>query len=158
MQSAEIEKLVSGMAEEILQGTDISLVDVEYVRDNDWYLRIYIDKPGGIEIDDCQMVSEKLTEILDARDPIRDKYYLEVSSPGIDRPLKKDKDFESFYGKKVDIKFFAPWEKNKEIVAVLTAHDENTISAKPVIKGRESKNPGVFERKTIAMIRPHIEF
>ena len=150
MQSAEIEKLVSGMAEEILQGTDISLVDVEYVREKDWYLRIYIDKPGGIEIDDCQMVSEKLTEILDARDPIRDKYYLEVSSPGIDRPLKKDKDFESFYGKKVDIKFFAPWEKNKEIVAVLTAHDENTISAKPVLKGRESKNPVVFERKTIA--------
>ena len=155
MQSAEIEKLVSGMAEEILQGTDISLVDVEYVREKDWYLRIYIDKPGGIEIDDCQMVSEKLTEILDARDPIRDKYYLEVSSPGIDRPLKKDKDFESFYGKKVDIKFFAPWEKNKEIVAVLTAHDENTISAKPVLKGRESKNPVVFERKTI---RPHIDF
>ena len=158
MQSAEIEKLVSGMAEEILQGTDISLVDVEYVREKDWYLRIYIDKPGGIEIDDCQMVSEKLTEILDARDPIRDKYYLEVSSPGIDRPLKKDKDFESFYGKKVDIKFFAPWEKNKEIVAVLTAHDENTISAKPVLKGRESKNSVVFEKKTIAMIRPHINF
>lgn len=158
MQSAEIEKLVSGMAEEILQGTDISLVDVEYVREKDWYLRIYIDKPGGIEIDDCQMVSEKLTKILDARDPIRDKYYLEVSSPGIDRPLKKDKDFESFYGKKVDIKFFAPWEKNKEIVAVLTAHDENTISAKPVLKGRESKNSVVFERKTIAMIRPHIDF
>ena len=158
MQSAEIEKLVSGMAEEILQGTDISLVDVEYVREKDWYLRIYIDKPGGIEIDDCQMVSEKLTEILDARDPIRDKYYLEVSSPGIDRPLKKDKDFESFYGKKVDIKFFAPWEKNKEIVAVLTAHDENTISAKPVLKGRESKNLVIFERKTIAMIRPHIDF
>ena len=158
MQSVEIEKLVSGMAEEILQGTDISLVDVEYVREKDWYLRIYIDKPGGIEIDDCQMVSEKLTEILDARDPIRDKYYLEVSSPGIDRPLKKDKDFESFYGKKVDIKFFAPWEKNKEIVAVLTAHDENTISAKPVLKGRENKNPVVFERKTIAMIRPHIDF
>ena len=158
MRSAEIEKLVSGMAEEILQGTDISLVDVEYVREKDWYLRIYIDKPGGIEIDDCQMVSEKLTEILDARDLIRDKYYLEVSSPGIDRPLKKDKDFESFYGKKVDIKFFAPWEKNKEIVAVLTAHDENTISAKPILKGRERKNQVVFERKTIAMIRPHIDF
>lgn len=113
MQSAEIEKLVSGMAEEILQGTDISLVDVEYVREKDWYLRIYIDKPGGIEIDDCQMVSEKLTEILDARDPIRDKYYLEVSSPGIDRPLKKDKDFESFYGKKVDIKFLLLGKRTK---------------------------------------------
>ena len=95
------------------------------------------------------MVSEKLTEILDARDPIRDKYYLEVSSPGIDRPLKKDKDFESFYGKKVDIKFFAPWEKNKEIVAVLTAHDENTISAKPVLKGRESKDPVVLKEKRL---------
>ena len=158
MQSAEIEKLVSGLAEQILEGTEISLVDVEYVREKDWYLRIYIDKPGGIEIDDCQMVSEKLTELLDERDPIRDKYYLEVSSPGIDRPLKKDKDFESFYGKKVDIKFFAPWEKNKEIVGVLVAHDDATISAKPVIKGRESKNAVVFERKLIAMVRPHIDF
>ena len=145
MQSAEIEKLVSGLAEQILEGTEISLVDVEYVREKDW-------------IDDCQMVSEKLTELLDERDPIRDKYYLEVSSPGIDRPLKKDKDFEGFYGKKVDIKFFAPWEKNKEIVAVLVAHDDATISAKPVIKGRESKNAVVFERKLIAMVRPHIDF
>ncbi len=158
MQSAEIEKLVSGMAEQLLEGSDIALVDVEYVREKDWYLRIYIDKPGGIEIDDCQMVSEKLTELLDASDPIRDKYYLEVSSPGIDRPLKKDKDFESSYGKKVDIKFFAPWEKNKEIVAVLVAHNDSTVSVKPIIKGRESKNPVEFERKLIAMIRPHIDF
>lgn len=158
MQKEALEALIADLVTPLLDGTDLTLVDVEYVREKDWYLRIYIDKPGGIEIDDCQMVSEKLTEILDARDPIRDKYYLEVSSPGIDRPLKKDKDFESFYGKKVDIKFFAPWEKNKEIVAVLTAHDENTISAKPVLKGRESKNPVVFERKTIAMIRPHIDF
>lgn len=158
MQKEALEALIADLVTPLLDGTDLTLVDVEYVREKDWYLRIYIDKPGGIEIDDCQMVSEKLTEILDARDPIRDKYYLEVSSPGIDRPLKKDKDFESFYGKKVDIKFFAPWEKNKEIVAVLTAHDENTISAKPVLKGRESKNPVVFERKMIAMIRPHIDF
>lgn len=114
MQSAEIEKLVSGMAEEILQGTDISLVDVEYVREKDWYLRIYIDKPGGIEIDDCQMVSEKLTEILDARDPIRDKYYLEVSSPGIDRPLKKTRILKVSTAKKWILNFLRLGKRTKK--------------------------------------------
>ena len=158
MQSAEIEKLVSGMAEEILQGTDISLVDVEYVREKDWYLRIYIDKPGGVEIDDCQLVSEKLTTVLDEKDPIKEKYYLEVSSPGIDRPLKKDKDFTAAYASKVDISFFAPWEGLKDLVGILISHSDETIEIKTIIKGKEAKNPVSIDRKLIAMIRPHIDF
>ena len=93
MQAKEVEALITAMVDPLLQDTGLTLVDVEYVREKDWYLRIFLDKPGGVEIDDCQMVSEKLTEILDAEDPIPDKYFLEVSSPGIDRPLKKDKDF-----------------------------------------------------------------
>ena len=93
MQKEALEALIADLVTPLLDGTDLTLVDVEYVREKDWYLRIYIDKPGGVEIDDCQLVSEKLTTVLDEKDPIKEKYYLEVSSPGIDRPLKKDKDF-----------------------------------------------------------------
>ena len=91
MQKEALEALIADLVTPLLDGTDLTLVDVEYVREKDWYLRIYIDKPGGVEIDDCQLVSEKLTTVLDEKDPIKEKYYLEVSSPGIDRPLKKDK-------------------------------------------------------------------
>ena len=108
MQAKEVEALITALVEPILADTEMTLVDVEYVREKDWYLRIFIDKPEGVEIDDCQLVSEKLTAVLDEKDPIPDKYFLEVSSPGIDRPLKKDKDFEAAYGTKVDIVFFDP--------------------------------------------------
>ena len=127
MKREEVEKFITELVTPILQDTDITLVDVEYVREKDWYLRIFIDKPEGIEIDDCQFVSEKLAEILDEKDPIKEKYYLEVSSPGIDRPLKKDNDFETNYGKKIDIQFFAPFEGNKELTGVLLSHTENVI-------------------------------
>ena len=89
MQKEALEALIADLVTPLLDGTDLTLVDVEYVREKDWYLRIYIDKPGGVEIDDCQLVSEKLTTVLDEKDPIKEKYYLEVSSPGIDRPLEK---------------------------------------------------------------------
>ena len=79
MQAREIEALITELMEPILKDTDITLVDVEYVREKDWYLRIFIDKPDGVEIDDCQLVSEKLTAVLDEKDPIQDKYFLEVS-------------------------------------------------------------------------------
>lgn len=91
MKREEVERYIASVVETILDGTELSLVDVEYVRQKDWYLRVYIDKEGGIEIDDCQRVSEKLAEVLDKEDPIKEKYYLEVSSPGIDRPLKRTK-------------------------------------------------------------------
>lgn len=97
MQAKEVEALITTLVEPILADTEMTLVDVEYVREKDWYLRIFIDKPGGVEIDDCQLVSEQLTAVLDEKDPIPDKYFLEVSSPGIDRPLKKDKDFEAAF-------------------------------------------------------------
>lgn len=158
MQAKEVEALITAMVEPILQDTDMTLVDVEYVREKDWYLRIYIDKPGGVEIDDCQFVSEKLTAELDDKDPIPDKYFLEVSSPGIDRPLKKDKDFEAAYGTKVDIMFYAPWEGMKNLTGVLVSHDDEAVMLKKIIKGKEFKNPDRIERKLIANIRPHIDF
>ena len=158
MKREEIEKFVSSLVEPVLKDTDITLVDVEYVREKDWYLRIFIDKPEGIEIDDCQFVSEKLAEILDEKDPIKEKYYLEVSSPGIDRPLKKDKDFAANYGNKVDIQFFVPQEGKKELTGILLSHTETEIEIKRIIKGLEDKKPVKIERKLIAVIRPHIDF
>jgi ribosome maturation factor RimP len=158
MKHEDVEKFIRSLVAPILEDTGITLVDVEYVREKDWYLRIFIDKPEGIEIDDCQFVSEKLAEVLDEKDPIKEKYYLEVSSPGIDRPLKKDTDFTAHYGKKVDIQFFAPLEGNKEMVGILLSHTETEIEVQRIIKGREEKSPFKIERKLIAVIRPHIDF
>lgn len=158
MQAKEVEALITALVEPLLAETAMSLVDVEYVREKDWYLRIFIDKPGGVEIDDCQMVSEQLTALLDEKDPIPDKYFLEVSSPGIDRPLKKDKDFEAAYGTKVDIMFFAPWEGLKNLTGVLETHDDEAVWVRKIIKGKEFKNPDRIERKLISVIRPHIDF
>ena len=158
MKREEVEKFITELVMPILKDTDLTLVDVEYVREKDWYLRIFIDKPEGIEIDDCQFVSEKLAEVLDDRDPIKEKYYLEVSSPGIDRPLKKDKDLTGNYGKKVDIQFFSPVDGNKELTGILLSHSETDIELKRIIKGKEEKNPIRIERKLIAVIRPHIDF
>lgn len=158
MQAQEIEALIAEMVKPLLEGTDLTLVDVEYVREKDWYLRIFIDKPDGVEIDDCQLISEKLTSVLDEKDPIPDKYYLEVSSPGIDRPLKKDQDFEAAYGTKVDITFIEPWEGMKNLVGVLVSHDAEAIEVQKLIKGKLFKNPVRIERNLIAIIRPHIDF
>ena len=158
MKREEVEKFITELVMPILKDTDLMLVDVEYVREKDWYLRIFIDKPEGVEIDDCQFVSEKLAEVLDDRDPIKEKYYLEVSSPGIDRPLNKDKDFTGNYGKKVDVQFFSPFDGNKELTGILLSHSETDIELKRIIKGKEEKNPIRIERKLIAVIRPHIDF
>ena len=150
-----VEEIIKPVADEM--GYD--LWNIQFAKEgSDWYLRIFIDKPGGVEIDDCQLVSEQLTAVLDAKDPIPDKYFLEVSSPGIDRPLKKDKDFEAAYGTKVDIMFFAPWEGLKSLVGVLESHDDDAVWVRKIIKGKEFKTPDRIERKLIAVIRPHIDF
>ncbi len=152
MKKELLEELIAALVLPIIEGTDLDLVDIEYVREKDWYLRIFIDKPGGIEIDDCQYVSERLTKLLDEKDPIKEKYYLEVSSPGIDRPIRKDKDFARNYGKKVDLLFYSAWNGVKCLTAVLLGHDLNTVTVE------YSEAPVAIERKIIANIRPHIEF
>ncbi|MEG1726967.1 MAG: ribosome maturation factor RimP [Acidaminococcaceae bacterium] len=152
MQREKLEAMITELVLPMLVGTELELVDVEYVREREWYLRIFINKPGGIEIDDCQFVSERLTKILDEKDPIKDKYYLEVSSPGIDRPLKKDKDYERAYGTKVDIMLFAPLNGKKTLEAVLVTHNEEKLTL------LLDDNKIELERKLIANIRPHLDF
>ena len=147
-----IEQQVEDIALELLQGQkEIELVDVEYVKERDWYLRVFIDKEGGIEIDDCQNLSEKLEERLDAEDFIADSYILEVSSPGIDRVLRKPRDFKREEGKAVDVTLYAPLEgsKDKQLTGVLSASDEESIT----LDG-EQKLP----LDKIAQIRLHIDF
>ena len=152
MKRSDIENLVAREAEQIIAGTDLELVDVEYVRERDWYLRVFIDKEGGVGLEDCQAVSEKLSKVLDAKDPIADNYLLEVSSPGLDRVLKKDADFVRYKGRDVDVHFFKPRDGMKMIVAVLVGKSGDTVCLS--VDGAETD----IERKEIAQIRLHVDF
>ena len=145
-----VEEKVERILADILQDRDIELVDVEYVKERDWYLRVYLDKAGGIEIDDCQMVSQELEAVLDAKDFISPPYILEVSSPGLDRVLKKPRDFVREKGKRVDVSLYAPMDGEKLLVATLDGLDEDKDE---VVFADRAPLP----RKAIAQIRLHID-
>ena len=132
--------------------TRLELVDVEYVRERDWYLRVYLDKPGGVDLDDCQMVSERLSETLDAKDPIKENYLLEVSSPGLDRVLKKDKDFKRYHGSQVDVQLFKPLNGSKQFTGALGDVTDETVT---IVTADGDLN---LERSAVAQIRLHFEF
>ena len=117
---AEVEKIV----EELLENTALELVAVDYVKERDWYLRVFIDKEGGVDLDDCQDLSRKLEELLDAQDLIKTSYILEVSSPGLDRELKKPRDFQREMGKDIDVSLFAPLDGKMVVTGPLSAYDE----------------------------------
>lgn len=153
MDKKKITERVTALVTPIVEAAGLELVDVEYVRERDWFLRVFIDKEGGIDIDDCSAVSNALAKKLDEEDFIKEKYYLEVSSPGIDRPLKKDKDLVSHYGTKVDLAFFAPYEGKKQLTAVLKSHDQDNL----VLTDDKNKEMTIA-RKLIASVRPHIDF
>ena len=121
---AEVEKIV----EELLVNTALELVAVDYVKERDWYIRVFIDKEGGVDLDDCQDLSRKLEELLDAQDIIKTSYILEVSSPGLDRELKKPRDFQREMGKDIDVSLFAPLDGKKVVTGPLSAYDGETIN------------------------------
>ena len=148
-----IEKLVEKLTGEIIQGTNLELVDVEYVKERDWYLRVFLDKPGGMELEDCQWVSERLEAKLDELDPVRESYYLEVSSPGLDRPLKKEADFVRHAGDKVEIHTFAPLDGRKLIVGTLVGISAGS-QIQIVVDGNEIQIP----RDKVSLIRLYLEF
>ena len=130
------------------------LVDVEYVKEgSNWYLRAYIDKPGGITVDDCEAVSRRLSDLLDEEDFIDDAYILEVSSPGLGRPLKKDKDFARSIGEEVDIRTFRPVDHEREFTGVLKDFDKNRL----VIE-LEDHEIMEFARDNIALVRLSFDF
>ena len=138
----------------LVEANNFELVDVEYVKEaGTWYLRIYIDKEGGININDCELVSRAFSEILDKEDPIEDAYILEVSSPGLGRPLKKDKDFQRNLGEEVEVRTYKPINKQKEFVGLLDAWDKEKVTLQ-----LESGEMMIIARADIALIRQYIEF
>ena len=153
MAKEKIETVVEKLTDDIIKDSGLELVDVEYVKERDWYLRVFLDKQGGMELEDCQWVSEKLEAKLDELNLIRDSYYLEVSSPGLDRPLKKDKDFLRHAGEKVEVHTFAPLDGKKLLVGTLVGLDDSghiqiTIDGKDMI----------IPKDKVSQVRLYLEF
>ena len=138
----------------IIEKNNFELVDVEYVKEaGNWYLRAYIDKPGGITVDDCEIVNRELGDLLDRDDFIDDSYILEVSSPGLGRPLKKERDFVRSEGEEVEIRTYRMVEKQKEFRGLLKAWDKDTVKIE-----QEDGQERVLDRDNLALIRLAFDF
>ena len=149
----EYEQKTEAILTPIVESRGVELVDGEDVKEaGPWNLRGYIDKPGGITVNDCEDVSRAFSDILDEQDFIEDSYIMEISSPGLDRPLKKEKDFKRSLGKLVEIRTYRPIEKQKEFCGILNAYDSNSVTID------EDGTERTFDKKDIALIRLAIEF
>ena len=138
----------------ILEKLNFELVDVEYVKEGStYYLRAYIDKEGGITINDCETVARQMNELLDQEDFIPDSYTFEVSSPGLGRPLKKEKDFVRNMGKEVEIRTYRAIDRCKEFSGTLTAYDKESVTI-----AEEDGSTTTFSRGDIALIREKVDF
>lgn len=141
------------LLEPIAEKFGCEIYDVEYVKEgSEWYLRCYIDKPDGVNIQDCENVSRALSDRLDEEDFIPDAYILEVSSPGLGRALKKDRHLQKSIGEAVELKTYRPIEKCKEFSGVLRSFDKDTVTI-----GTEEKEM-VFQRSDVALIRLALDF
>jgi ribosome maturation factor RimP len=130
MAKTSISEVVTPLALPVVEEAGCELVDVEFVKEGgSWFLRVYIDKPEGVSLDDCEKVSRPLSKILDERDPIAHEYSLEVSSPG-DRPLKKPRDFEKAIGTTIEIRLFKAINNIKRFEGELVSYDEESITIK----------------------------
>ena len=149
-----VEATIEEIVQPIVDEKNFEIVDIEYVKEaGEYYLRVYLDKEGGISLSDCEVVSRELSEILDKKDPIKENYFLEVSSPGLDRPLKKDKDFERYKGRDVEIKLYKPMNGSNEFEGELVGLTEDN-NIKVIIDNQEVE----FTRKEVALIRLAIKF
>ena len=153
---SKTEQILSPIAERY----GVEIYDVEYVKEGkDWYLRAYIDKPEGVNINDCENVSRALSDELDKEDFIPDAYILEVSSPGLGRALKKDKHLQKSLGAEVEIKTYKPIDGQKEFAGILKAYDADTITIGDAGSDAENDNiTHVFKRAEVALIRLALDF
>lgn len=150
MKKNEVEQHCTELVTPIIEEGGFELVDVEYVKEGgEYYLRVYADKEGGINIDDCVTISRGLEAKLDEADKLKEAYILEVSSPGLTRPLKKDKDFARSIGKLVEVKLYSAIDGIKEIEAILKEFSDSTI----VLEDSDSEKKYTIERNNISMIR-----
>ena len=150
----QYEQMTEKLIQPIISELGFELVDVEYVKEiGTWYLRAYIDKPGGITLDDCEVVSRRFSDILDEKDYIDDTYIFEVSSPGLGRSLKKEKDFQRSLGEEVEIKTYRAIDKQKDFTGVLESFDDRTVTIK-----YEDQTTQIFDKREIAIIRLALHF
>ena len=148
---SKITERVAAMALPIVEEEGCSLWDVEYVREaGSWFLRILIDKEGGVSIDDCERISRRLDPMLDEEDPIPDSYVFEVGSAGAERELKRARDFEQFMGAEVELRLYQPIEGSKVYVGTLGAYEDGAVSIHT--KGKEMR----FEKGQIALVKLHV--
>jgi len=148
------EKKAEALILPIINKNNYELVDIEFVREgSNWFLRAYVDKEGGFSVNDCEKVSREFSDLLDKEDFIEESYILEISSPGLGRPLKKDKDFERSIGEEVEVKLYKAFEEQKEFSGTLEAYDAQTVTL-----GFEDDTKKTFEKKNIALIRLAVDF
>ena len=149
----KITEQVWQFAEPVVLEKGCSLWDVEYVREGgEWFLRLYIDKEGGVDINDCEAISRAVDPILDEKDPIKESYHFEVCSAGLERALKRPGDFERFMGSAITVKLYRPRNGLKEIPAVLTGYEDGKVT---VQAGKETIT---FEKSEVALVRLRVEF
>lgn len=154
---SKVIEVVSELVQPILEELQLELVDMEFLKEGkSWFLRVYIDKDTGVDIEDCGLVSERLSEKLDEIDPIPQNYYLEVSSPGAERPLKKEEDMKKAVGKHVHIKTYEPIDNEKVFEGELLSFENGIVSILLTIKTRKKQIDIPYEK--IALARLAISF
>lgn len=145
--SSQAIKITEELLQPILDEIELELVDIEYLKEGpNWFLRIYVDKDGGVDIAECGYVSEQLSEKLDEADPIKEAYFLEVSSPGVERPLKTKEDFESNLNKNVLIKLYEPIDGEKEFEGIMKAFTNNILTIEYKVKTRNKQVEISFDK------------
>ena len=148
---SKITDIVTELARPVVEEEGCSLWDVEYVREaGSWYLRVFIDKEGGVGIDDCEHISRRLDPMLDEADPIADSYVFEVGSAGAERELKRPGDFEQFMGSEVEVRLYQPVNGSKAFVGTLAGYDNGSVT---VNSGNSSMS---FDKSQIALVKLHV--
>ena len=148
---SKITEKVAALAKPVVEEEGCTLWDVEYVREaGTWYLRVLVDKEGGLSIEDCERISRRLDPMLDEADPIPDSYVFEVGSAGAERELKRPRDFEQFMGSEVELRLYKPMNGSKSFVGLLRGYDNGAVTIES--GGREQR----FEKDALALVRLHI--
>ena len=149
----KITEIVAGFARPVVEQHGCTLWDVEYVREgSDYFLRLYIDKVGGVDITDCEVISRAVDPILDEKDPIPESYHFEVCSAGLERALKRPSDFEKFMGSKVLVKLYQPKNGAKELKGTLTGYADGDVTID------QAGTSMTFTKKEVALVRLYVEF
>ena len=149
----KVTEFVASFAKPVVEANGCELWDVEYVREgSDYFLRLYIDKEGGVDINDCEAISRAVDPILDEKDPIQESYHFEVCSAGLERALKRPSDFQRFMGSAVTVKLYRPRNGLKEIPGVLKGYEDGRITVEA------GKEVITFEKSEVALVRLRVEF